>query len=349
VNKKVVVGISGGMDSSVALYILKEKGYDPLAVTLYLYEEDPKNPRSCCNVVAIGRAKRLSKKLGVPHLIIDLRKEFSENIIPYFVEEYRRGRTPNPCVFCNRDFKFHYLLKKADEIGAEFVATGHYARLERNGEACIKMARHREKDQSYYLVFLKKEWLPRIIFPLGNMKKEEVKKIALQLGVESLRESQELCFLDGKDYRNFLKERIGEKPGEIVDTQNKILGKHKGISYFTIGQRKKLGISTGLPLYVVSLEPERNRVVVGTKEETMRRRMKISSLNWFKEKEIRMRLKVKIRYLHSPSTAEIQIKNNEALVTFDEPQFAPTPGQIAAFYNGEILVGGGIIDEVYGE
>jgi tRNA-specific 2-thiouridylase len=342
--KRVIVGVSGGMDSSVALYLLKEEGYEPLALTLYLYDEDPRNPRSCCNIVAIGRARRFAKKMGVPHLIVDLRKEFQRKIIGYFVEEYKRGRTPNPCALCNRDFKFHYLLKKADEIGAEFVATGHYARVE--GGDFIKRARDKKKDQSYYLVFLKRNWIPRILFPLGEMEKEEVKKIASTLGVESLTESQELCFLDGGDYREFLKKRIEDKPGEIVDLKNNVLGKHRGISYFTVGQRKKLGISAGVPLYVVSLDYRNNRVIVGTREETLKRKIRVSSINWFKEPEGLMRLKVKIRHLHNPSPAQVMVNGSEAIVTFDEPQFAPTPGQVAALYEDDILIGGGIIEEI---
>lgn len=346
-DEKVIVGISGGMDSSVALYILKEKGLDPLAVTLYLYDEDPRNPRSCCNVVAIRRARSLAKRLNIPHIIVDLRKEFNENIISYFLEEYKRGRTPNPCVFCNRDFKFYYLFKKADEIGAQFVATGHYARITENKENFIRMALDRKRDQSYYLVFLKKSWLSRIIFPLGDMEKDEVKNIASKIGVESIKESQELCFLNGKDYRKFLKGRVEERPGKIVDIENNVLGEHRGIFYFTIGQRKRLGVSVGLPLYVISLDPHKNRVIVGKREEALKRKIRVSSINWYKEPKESMELYVKIRYLHNPSRGQILVKKNEAIVIFDKPQFAPTPGQIAAFYDGEILVGGGVIEEVY--
>ncbi|MEO0276171.1 MAG: tRNA 2-thiouridine(34) synthase MnmA [candidate division WOR-3 bacterium] len=337
---KVLVGLSGGVDSSVTAFLLKEMGYDVIGVTLYMWEES-KNLRSCCSLEAINFARRIAFKLKIPHYTYDIREEFKEKIVKYFIESYLSGKTPNPCVLCNKFFKFGFLFEKAKELGCSYLATGHYAKIE-NG--LIKVSKDIKRDQSYFLAFINKENIDKIILPLGDFEKEEVRRIAKENGfVSAYRpDSQDLCFVDG-DYRKFLKKFVSVKKGYIINEEGEILGEHDGFFNFTIGQRKKLKISKGKRLYVKEFIPEENIVIVAEKEKVYKREIEVCGINWFIKPEEEFVSYVKIRQLHIPSKAKVYVKNDYAKVIFEKEQFAPTPGQVAAFYKDGFLLGGGWI------
>lgn len=338
--KSVIIGLSGGVDSSVAAYILKEQGYEVTALTLKLYLESDAE-----------RAKRVAEYLKIPHSILDLREEFRREIMDYFANEYRKGRTPNPCAFCNPRIKFKYLLKFAEEKGAEFIATGHYANIiKRSDSFYLAPGKDRGKSQEYFLALLGDEVLERTLFPMGNLSKDEARKIAEREGIptEIRKESQDICFIPSGNYADFLQRKyyFSSKKGTFLSPEGKVLGEHAGYYLYTIGQRRGTGVSSPTPLYVVRIDPKKNTVVLGPKEMAYYRRVSVRVLVW--KGKVRQITKVKLRYRHPAAEAEVEIEDSEAMVTFKEPQFAPTPGQIAVFYGEDDLVlGAGTIENMF--
>jgi len=346
-SKRIAVAVSGGVDSFTAAFLLKEKGYEVIALWMYVVDEGPME-RSA----PFRRAREGARRLGVPFVPVDLRGEFEEAIIRPFLEEYLRGRTPNPCALCNPRIKFGVLWSEARRLGAEGLATGHYVRKEmRGGEYLLLRGVDSKRDQSYFLWGLPRGLLPFAHFPLGGMRKEEVREKAKEAGYpfHDEDESHEICFIRG-DYRKFIEERVKEppRPGEIVDKEGRVLGRHRGIHTVTVGQRRGLGIRRGRPLYVLRVEPEGNRIVVGEKEDLFRHRLRVKGVNWLHPNPLRGEMEVegRIRYQHSPAPCRIMPQGEGLLCDFEEPQQAPTPGQAIAFYQGEVLLGGGWIEEV---
>lgn len=364
--KKVLVAMSGGVDSSVAAALLKEKGYDVVGVTLGLWDKgsgergEERGARSCCSISAVDDAKRVAAILGIPHYTLNFRKVFKDCVIKDFISEYRRGRTPNPCIRCNEHIKFRALLKKADELGADFIATGHYARINeklkmKNEKRCkvfsLLKGRDKTKDQSYVLYMLDQRTLSRVLFPLGNLTKKEVRKLAkkFRLPVADKEESQEICFVPNDDYKTFLKAILKNriKPGPIVDLRGKVIGKHHGIEFYTIGQRRGLGISNPAPLYVVSIDPKKNAIVVGEKKDVMGRSLIAAGARFVSGKAPsgKLEVKAKIRYNAPQAGATLNVYGrNKVKVEFRKPQHAITPGQSVVFYDGDAVVGGGVIE-----
>ena len=347
--------MSGGVDSSVAALLLKNRGYEVIGVTLSIWEESEikiKSYRGCCSLEAVNDAKRVAAKLGIPHYTLNFQKEFQESVIDYFVKEYSRGRTPNPCLKCNQIIKFELLLKKALGLGADYLATGHYARIEydkKRGVFLLKKGVDKKKDQSYVLYMLNQETLPLILFPLGELTKDEVRKIAKEAGLPTAMksESQEICFIPDNDYPAFLQKRLPQiAPGPIVDTEGNVIGTHQGIIHYTIGQRRGLGIPFGKPLYVVDIIPEKNMIVVGEEKHLYSQIFFLEEVNWVEKKPSQaFRAQVKIRY-RSPEKEATIFPEEEVKVVFSQPQKAVTPGQAGVIYQGEVVVGGGIIKEV---
>jgi tRNA-specific 2-thiouridylase len=344
---KVIVGMSGGVDSSMAAYLLKKQGYEVEGLSLILFEtRGRKDPKSCCSLEAINDAAETAARIGISHRVINARDAFIEKVIEPFVLGYKRGITPNPCILCNRHIKFPVLLGEADASGAGFVATGHYARV---GEGLLKTGVDGSKDQSYVLYALRKEEISRLILPLGDFLKTDVRKMARESGlpVFGRPESQEICFIAGKDYTPVIKELSPESvvPGHIINEEGKIIGAHKGIYAYTIGQRKGLGISSPYPLYVTKIDAGDNSVHVGRREAAMRREFEVFDLNWFIYKKDDFRAAVKVRSMMKAAPALIKIAKDCVRVIFDKPEWAPAPGQSAVFYEGDKVIGGGIIGE----
>jgi tRNA-uridine 2-sulfurtransferase len=338
---RIAIAMSGGVDSSVAAALLKEAGYDVIGVTMRI-TDDSRNEDD-----AAGTAR----KLGIPHHVIDLRDIFERKIIEHFCGEYGRGRTPNPCIPCNKYIKFGALWGEAEKMGAEMLATGHYARVEKDngGRYLLKKGRDGHKDQSYFLCQLTQEQISHVLFPIGSLTKDEVRKIAAELGLPtaSRPESQEICFIPDNDHARFLKEHTRmDKPGPILDERGKTLGQHTGITAYTIGQRKGLGIVAVEPLYVTAIEADRNAVIVGTKEQTYGTELVADNLNWIAitAPEHPIKAKAKVRYRHAEAEALITPQDDNTVhVKFAEPQMAITPGQAVVFYDGDKVAGGGTI------
>jgi len=341
---KIAAAMSGGVDSSVAAALLKEEGHEVTGVTMRLISGGSR-AETCAADVA--------RRLGIPHRVMDFTDIFADLVIADFCREYRLGRTPNPCVLCNKYIKFGVLMDKAREMGAEFIATGHHAGIKRDentGKYLLKKGADKQKDQSYFLCRLSQEQLSRTLFPIGGLTKSRVKAIAreMNLTVAGGPESQEICFIPGDDYSAFLENRLTEPavPGPILDSQGKLLGEHRGLIYYTVGQRKGLGVAAAEPLYVIALDPDRNAVIVGTKEQTYGTELVADNLNWISINKPESAIKVKagIRYRHPEAEAVVSPLDGDRVgVKFKEPQQSIAPGQTVVFYQGNTVVGGGTI------
>lgn len=354
VKKRVVVAMSGGVDSSVAAALLKKQGYEVVGMTMCfnLPDKTAKKP-ACCGLEGIEDARRVAHQLGIKHYVVSMQKSLEEYVIKDFVDAYARGFTPNPCVRCNRYLKFGVLLKKALALDADFLATGHYARVVRTktGRFLLKKGYDPRKDQSYFLYRLDQEQLKRVLFPLGNYTKAQVRVLAekFALPVADKPGSQEICFLPGDDYRAFLAQRLKKNiaSGDIVDTSGNILGLHRGIAYYTIGQRQGLGLAKGYPIYVVDIDAKTNRIVVGTREEAAKTGLLVKEPHFImRPPKKKIAAKVKIRYNHRAAAAQIIPFGRTTKIQFKKAQFAVTPGQSAVIYDGDTVLGGGIIEKV---
>lgn len=355
--KKVVIGMSGGVDSSVAAYLLKEAGYDVIGVTMQIWQEngiEEQEEGGCCGLSAVDDARRVANALGIPYYVMNFRGEFQKNVIDYFVEEYTKGRTPNPCIACNRYVKWESLLKRSLDIGADYIATGHYARIDKlpNGRYAIKKSVTAAKDQTYALYNLTQEQLSKTLMPVGEYTKDEIREIAkgINLRVANKPDSQEICFVSDNDYAGFIEKEVGKtfEKGDFVDVNGNVVGRHNGIIHYTIGQRKGLGLSLGKPVFVIDILPETNQVVVGDNQDVFAKGLVADRMNFMaiEEPEIgqEVRLIAKVRYNHEGAPCTIKRVDEERCeVVFDVPQRAITPGQAVVFYEGDYVAGGGTI------
>ena len=354
--KKVVVAMSGGVDSSLTAALLVDKGYDVIGVTMRLSEESrdfEDNDRGCCSLSSVDDARRVAEIIGIPHYVMNFKDMFKEKVIDYFLRDYAKGWTPNPCIACNRYVKFEGLLQKSLELGATYVATGHYARIgqDETGRYLLRKGIDVKKDQSYALYHLNQSSLSHFLMPLGDYTKVETRKLAEQysLPVAHKPDSQEICFVPHDDYKAYLKAHNPAclHPGDIVDQEGHVLGHHEGVPLYTIGQRKGLGIAAEHPLYVTELDMAHNRVAVGGADDVFFDNLIAGDLNWIAIDTITEPLKVtaKVRYGKREGRATVYpLENGRVRVEFDEPQRAVTPGQSVVFYDGDIVVGGGIIE-----
>ncbi|NLL62992.1 MAG: tRNA 2-thiouridine(34) synthase MnmA [Ruminococcaceae bacterium] len=337
--EKVFVGLSGGVDSTVTAALLKKKGYDVHGITVLLTPED--EPFSFCD------AEIVAKELDIPFIIVDMKKEFADTVMANFIAEYKKGRTPNPCIVCNEKIKFGFLLQKVKELGGDFLVTGHYAKIEKQGDDFILKKSPSKKDQSYFLYRIPKEALSRIMFPINELEKEDIRKIAKQmnLSVAEKSESQEICFIKDNNYVRFLNENgVFGMPGNFVDLEGNVLGKHSGIINYTIGQRKGLERAFGEPMFVTKIDALKNEVVLAPNGFQETKKFFVENLRFFKEPDKEFFADVKIRCQAKPMPAKVTfVLEDKVEVEFEIPQRAVTPGQSAVFYDGDIVLGGGYI------
>ncbi len=359
-SKRVLMAMSGGVDSSLAVALLQEQDYEVIGVTMRLWvspeleEEAHHSGRGCCSLSAVNDARRVADKLNIPHYVLNFKEAFQEKVVDYFIAEYRRGRTPNPCIACNRHLKFDLLMRKAFELEAGYVATGHYARVEHDdarGRWLLKKAVDPGKDQTYALYNLTQEQLTHTLFPLGSYKKAMVREMASAFGlaVADKPDSQEICFIPDDDYKRFLAEHkaVEDNPGPIYDVSGKKLGDHQGLANFTVGQRKGLGVTAGRPLYVVELDTERNALIVGDDRDVYADGLLAEDINYIAVESPAepMRVMARVRYHAREVPAMLSpLPDGGARLDFDEPERAVTPGQSVVFYDGDEVVGGGIIE-----
>ena len=355
--KKVVVGMSGGVDSSVAALLLKEQGYDVIGVTMQIWQDEEKTLQEehggCCGLSAVEDAGKVAQMLDIPYYVMNFKEEFRINVMDYFVEEYLRGRTPNPCIACNRYVKWESLLRRSMEIGADYIATGHYARVEQltNGRFAIRNSVTATKDQTYALYNLTQYQLSHTLMPVGEFTKEEIREIAREnsLPIAYKPDSQDICFVPDGDYAGFIEREVPERvpgPGNFVTPEGIVLGQHKGITHYTVGQRKGLGIAMGHPVFVKEIRPELNEVVIGEAEDVFTRELTCGEINFMSVEDLSkpQRVLAKVRYAHKGQWGLLEKTGEDTLkCTFEEPVRAVTPGQAAVFYDGEYVLGGGTI------
>ncbi len=358
--KKVVVGMSGGVDSSVAAWLLKEQGYDVIGVTMQIWQDEDEavleEQGGCCGLGAVEDARRVAASLGIPYYVMNFKQEFKKNVIDYFIDAYLNGKTPNPCIACNRYVKWEALLKRSLEIGADYIATGHYARIERlpGGRYTLRAAKTGAKDQTYALYNLTQEQLAHTLMPVGEYTKEEIRRIAGEIGlrVADKPDSQDICFVPDGDYASYIANNVEEDvrdriaPGNFVLSDGTVVGRHKGIVHYTVGQRKGLGLSFGYPLFVLKIRPDTNEVVVGSKEESMSCQVRANRVNLMSAAKLpeKKRVFAKIRYNHKGAWCTVEHAGaDEILCVFEEPQRAITPGQALVLYDDGYVLGGGTI------
>jgi tRNA-specific 2-thiouridylase len=348
-NKKVIIGLSGGVDSSVAAWLLKKEGYEVIGATMQTWEDGVADVRESS---VIEDAKRVADALGIPHHVLHFENEFRCRVVDYFVSEYQKGRTPNPCIVCNRYVKWQAMLAAAEQMGADYIATGHYARIEKleNGRCSIRNAATKAKDQTYALYGLTQDQLAHTLMPVGSYEKEEIRRMAREahIPVADKQDSQEICFIPDQDYAHFIEEYQGRtvSEGNFVNTKGEILGRHRGIIHYTIGQRKGLNIALGRPAFVLEIRPETNEVVLGENEELFTKVVYANQLNFMAVEDIPEEMEAfgKIRYNHKGNSCRVKrIKDDLLECRFDEPVRAATPGQALVLYQNEHILGGGII------
>ncbi len=356
-SKKVVVGMSGGVDSSVAAWLLKEQGYDVIGVTMQIWQDEDTEVQEaeggCCGLSAVDDARRVAMDLGIPYYVMNFKEEFRKNVMDYFVGEYAEGRTPNPCIACNRYVKWESLLRRSMAIGADYIATGHYAQIDRlsGGRYSLKTSVTASKDQTYALYNLTQDQLSHTLMPVGSYHKEEIRDMAERLGlpVAHKPDSQEICFIPDHDYASFIEEYTGRElpPGNFVDLDGNVLGRHRGITHYTVGQRKGLNLSMGRPVFVVEIRPDTNEVVIGDNNDVFTNVLRCDKLNWMAVDGLHgksMEVTAKIRYSHKGSPCTIrEIGEGMVECRFYEPVRAVTPGQAVVFYDGDYVAGGGTI------
>ena len=348
--------MSGGVDSSVAAYLLKKAGYDVIGVTMQIWQDEAETVQEenggCCGLSAVDDARRVAQVLDIPYYVMNFKKEFRENVMDYFTNEYLCGRTPNPCIACNRYVKWEALLQRSLSIGADYIATGHYARIEQlaNGRYAIANSVTAAKDQTYALYNLTQEQLARTLMPVGEYSKDRIREMADEIGllVAHKPDSQDICFVPDGDYASFIENTTDQvlQTGDFVTPEGKILGKHKGIIHYTVGQRKGLGLALGYPAFVLEIRPETNEVVIGTYEESLTYTVRANELNFMSVEQITepVRVFAKIRYNHKGAWCTVERTGEDEIVcTFDEPIRAATPGQAVVLYDGEYVLGGGTI------
>ncbi|MBL7198082.1 MAG: tRNA 2-thiouridine(34) synthase MnmA [Candidatus Omnitrophica bacterium] len=361
--KRVLVAMSGGVDSSVTAFLLKKRGYEVIGITMCFGLEDSKGSRpSCCSVSGIEDARRVAEQLGISHYVLSFGRLLKEKVIEDFTKEYLSGRTPNPCIRCNQYLKFDALVKKAKQLNCDYLATGHYARIthDKQDKAFLKRAKDTQKDQSYFLFRIPRDLMDFILFPLGSYTKQQVRKIAKgnKLCVADKPGSQDVCFIPNGNYRDFLKRRLSQistqmiadiKPGPILDTKGNALGQHKGICFYTIGQRQGLGIAHKCALYVVKIDNKSNTLVVGKKNDVYKTKLQAKELHLLNMKSLpkRLEVKAKIRYNHPMAKAVIRpLERRKIYIEFSRPQWAITPGQSVVFYQNNVVIGGATIERV---
>ncbi len=355
--KTVVVGMSGGVDSSVAAWLLKQQGYDVIGVTMQIWQDESEQCQEenggCCGLSAVDDARRVSWELDIPYYVMNFKPEFQTHVIDYFIDEYLKGRTPNPCIACNRYVKWESLLKRSLDIGADYIATGHYAQIARlpNGRYALKKSVTAAKDQTYALYNLTQDQLSRTLMPVGEFTKDEIRKMAEDIGlvIANKPDSQEICFIPDHDHARFIEEETNQKftPGNFVDKDGNILGQHSGIAHYTIGQRKGLNLAMGHPVFVTAIRPETNEVVIGSGDDVFTDTLICDKLNWMAIDGLHgkeMQITAKIRYSHPGAPCVIrEVGEDQVECHFTEPVRAVTPGQAVVFYDGDYVIGGGTI------